>query len=909
MKKNIKSKAKALGLKSTLVFNDQVVLTSFAKGQDKKNNNIEKVTNFKGELIKETPILFNAKVDEAKIELKRIMNVENGPKTAMVDNPLNSNIGEDYIKIKPQLEEIFFNKQYENDNARIQIAYNILDIKKILAPYINNIIYMFYNLGRRQTNSNEETTDLIGTLYFNNNYELQEQYSVNNKKEIEKREKIDKLLTSINCYYSYFGGAFKKLDKKDNKDEKKKKEVKEYNYNVLRLLSMSRQITEHHSIKVKDASGLKISKNEIITDALLFNLDELLKNNQDLLLILDKTYSDEIDKLNNSFLENSTVNIYILSEIYKNQDVLDIAKEYYNFSVIKDQKNIGINIKKVRELIIDNNLFVLKDHKYDTYRSKLYMLIDFIISKFLKTSSVKEEMIMSLRSVLTEEEKESVYGKYSNIIWKNGELKTNIEKGLKLTTDTINKLSTGELSKARIKLDVNSYEFKKTVISVEEKENRFVKLIYFLTQFLDGKEINELLCTLINKFENIADLTKLVKANNDKVVYSPEFKVFESSTRLARSLKVVKNFARMKIDKVNISMDTLVDAINMLNITKPIKKFNENGKKSNEYVNITEFLQKKDKKVRNFLINNVISSKWFSYVARYNDPEKCPLLFRNKSIISLALKEIPRSQLDRYYQNINGCTSEQLSDTEIRDSLLNKLYCFSIGDILKREILEKKKALIQFYLTIAYLITKNMVKINARFSVAFSCLERDSSLHNVDKNNRLALTKKFLEEDELIYNEQNRVRIEIRDSNLPKEMMKSLYKENNLKLKKAHYKKHDFDYVKVNLYEAEELGKEVLSTFRNQVLHLNIVDSLESIIDETIKVNKYYDLYCLVLQKYLIMKFPKELKEFSEEISKTNSYNKKLMWIINSMFGYNLSRYKKLSNEDLFYDIYEEGNK
>ena len=42
MKKNIKSKAKALGLKSTLVFNDQVVLTSFAKGQDKKNNNIEK---------------------------------------------------------------------------------------------------------------------------------------------------------------------------------------------------------------------------------------------------------------------------------------------------------------------------------------------------------------------------------------------------------------------------------------------------------------------------------------------------------------------------------------------------------------------------------------------------------------------------------------------------------------------------------------------------------------------------------------------------------------------------------------------------------------------------------------------------------------------------------------------------
>ena len=116
----------------------------------------------------------------------------------------------------------------------------------------------------------------------------------------------------------------------------------------------------------------------------------------------------------------------------------------------------------------------------------------------------------------------------------------------------------------------------KAVISVEEKENRFVKLIYFLTQFLDGKEINELLCTLINKFENIADLTKLVKANNDKVVYSPEFKVFESSTRLARSLKVVKNFARMKIDKVNISMDTLVDAINMLNITKPIKKFNEN---------------------------------------------------------------------------------------------------------------------------------------------------------------------------------------------------------------------------------------------------------------------------------------------------------------------------------------------
>lgn len=908
-KDKIKSNSKAIGLKSTLVFDDKIVLTSFAKSENKKiKNNIEKISDFNGNLISESPILFNANINKDNINLSKKINLEDGPKEAKLDNPIKTDIGRDYINIKDSVEEVFFNKTFKNDNARIQIAYNILDIKKILNPYINNIIYMFYNLSRRTNIGEEEYSDLIGTLYFNNDYEYQQDHAIEHKNEQEKNKKIDSLLKEIINYNFYFGDAFKVLDKKDKKNERKIKEINNYNYNVLRILSMVRQITEHYTVKVKKENALKSDKNEVLSEALLFNLDTYLNNSKELLDIINEKYSAEIKKLNDGFLETSKMNVYILSKIYKD-DISEIIKEYYDFIVKKDQKNLGVNVKKIRETIIENKLFELKSNDYDSYRSKIYKLMDFIIAKFLKKSSVMEEMIMKLRNVLTEADKEKTYKEYSLKIWNNGEVQTQIKNMISLTKKIISNVSSfsNEFNQVRKKLGELYANGKMLTVS---NENTFVKLIYFITQFLDGKEINILLCSLISKFENIAEIANAMKACDDKVVYSPEFKMFESSVNIARSLKVVKNFARMKISKNNITSEAIIDAYNLLNISDSITKFDVDGKMTLEYKQTIDSLFKEQKKLKNFILNNVIGSKWFLYVARYNSPEKCKMLFKNKSLIELALKEIPRKQLDRYFSTINGFSSEQLSDKEVKDSLLNKLHNFSIGKINNGIVTEKQKALVQFYLTIIYLITKNMVTVNSRFSIAFGCLERDMAFIGTKKKDKLSLTKYFIEKDQKIFDEQDKERIEIRDSGLSKEEMKELYKENNKKLKSTHYKKHSFDYVKSNLEEAKQLD-EVINVFRNKVLHLNILDGLESILDDKMQVSSYYGLYCYVLQKMLLSEKNELLKKYENYIIENNNYNKDLMWVLNSGFGYNLARYKKLSNEDIFYDNYfeEKGEK
>ena len=38
-------------------------------------------------------------------------------------------------------------------------------------------------------------------------------------------------------------------------------------------------------------------------------------------------------------------------------------------------------------------------------------------------------------------------------------------------------------------------------------------MIYMLTYFLDGKEINDLLTTLISKFDNIKEFLKIMKSS------------------------------------------------------------------------------------------------------------------------------------------------------------------------------------------------------------------------------------------------------------------------------------------------------------------------------------------------------------------------------------------------------------
>ena len=64
-------------------------------------------------------------------------------------------------------------------------------------------------------------------------------------------------------------------------------------------------------------------------------------------------------------------------------------------------------------------------------------------------------------------------------------------------------------------------DFDEKILDSEKKNASdllyFSKMIYMLTYFLDGKEINDLLTTLISKFDNIKEFLKIMKSSAVKV--------------------------------------------------------------------------------------------------------------------------------------------------------------------------------------------------------------------------------------------------------------------------------------------------------------------------------------------------------------------------------------------------------
>ena len=133
--------AKACGLKQVIFKDDVLYISQFAKGNDYQI--IDKIYN--DDRIESTPVdhLFEMESNERKLKLTKglLYTDDNG---LPINNPLsyykNSFQKDDYLRMKSKLEKAIFNKTF-NDNIHIQIAYCILDIRKILSLYVFNIIH------------------------------------------------------------------------------------------------------------------------------------------------------------------------------------------------------------------------------------------------------------------------------------------------------------------------------------------------------------------------------------------------------------------------------------------------------------------------------------------------------------------------------------------------------------------------------------------------------------------------------------------------------------------------------------------------------------------------------------------------------------------------------------------------
>ena len=961
-----KSQAKAMGLKAVLSFDNKIAIASFVSSKNAKSSHIERITDKEGTTISVNSKMFESSVNKRDINIEKRITIEEPQQDGTIKkeekgvksttcNPYFKVGGKDYIGIKEIAEEHFFGRAFPNENLRVQIAYNIFDVQKILGTFVNNIIYSFYNLSRDEVQSDN---DVIGMLYSISDYDRQ--------KETETFLQAKSLLKQTEAYYAYFDDVFKKNKKPDkNKEGDNSKQYQEnlrHNFNILRVLSFLRQICMHAEVHVSDDEGCARTQN--YTDSLeaLFNISKAFgKKMPELKTLIDNIYSKGINAINDEFVKNGKNNLYILSKVYPNEKREVLLREYYNFVVCKEGSNIGISTRKLKETMIAQNMPSLKEE--NTYRNKLYTVMNFILVRELKNcATIREQMIKELRANMDEEEgRDRIYSKYAKEIY------LYVKDKLKLMLNVFKEEAEGIIIPGKedpVKFShgkLDKKEIESFCLTTKNTED-ITKVIYFLCKFLDGKEINELCCAMINKLDGISDLIETAKQCGEDVEFVDQFKCLSKCATMSNQIRIVKNISRMK-KEMTIDNDTIfLDALELLG--RKIEKYqkdkngdyvkDEKGKKvyTKDYNNFQDmFFEGKNHRVRNFVSNNVIKSKWFSYVVRYNKPAECQALMRNSKLVKFALDELPDSQIEKYYISVFGEKSSS-SNEEMRRELLKKLCDFSVRGFLDEIVLlsedemkqkdkfsekEKKKSLIRLYLTIVYLITKSMVKINTRFSIACATYERDYILLcQSEKAERawekgataFALTRKFLNHDKPTFEQYYTREREI--SAMPQEKRKELRKENDQLLKKTHYSKHAYCYIVDNVNNltgavANDNGRglpclsekndnaNLFLEMRNKIVHLNVVHDMVKYINEIKNITSYYAFFCYVLQRMIIGNNSNEQNKFKAKYSKTlqefGTYSKDLMWVLNLPFAYNLPRYKNLSNEQLFYDEEERMEK
>ena len=148
-KENKKRLSKVIGLKNTISYgNDMIYMVSLGKGNEgnieKKivNREIEDIGHkFKAEIDKNPSQPKNEMSSKKRKvnKLERIKISQNNDETVKsyidVIDPKDLN----QLHAKDDIEKLIFGRTFD-DNLHIQIAYNILDIKKQLAYYSNFIV-------------------------------------------------------------------------------------------------------------------------------------------------------------------------------------------------------------------------------------------------------------------------------------------------------------------------------------------------------------------------------------------------------------------------------------------------------------------------------------------------------------------------------------------------------------------------------------------------------------------------------------------------------------------------------------------------------------------------------------------------------------------------------------------------
>lgn len=949
-----KNYSKHIGLKNVIKTEDSVYVTSFGKGNDanieyrfnvESNKPIE-IDNNKTLNIK--PVDDNAKGQYAfrlkdtkgviKNSLNREININRPDYRPQDQTEIHSNKGDVFTNdtISDGYVRLFFKKSHYNDNIHVQIAHNLIDIQKIMALYVMNVINSLMQISRIE----DKNSDIVGTVpsfigYGEYGWNKDEkQTEINNKNVNIKQQTFKKFVNAILPYNYYFDNVLNTAVPNLSEEEVR--------FGIFQVLSHLRQCVEHQGQQFEGFFKCKIHNNCHRYD------------------VAKKIFDDDIEKIKTDVFLHSKNNLNILAEIYNckdNKSALDsLFTQYFRIIISKDSmKNLGINFTTIREGLIKK--LDEKGTLEPSYKGKINSFIDLQLWMYYNaqdfsgenryTKDNLERVVQSLRASTSEVEKKKIYEIEINRLWheENKGNDGNIYKRIfNIVNSTLSSKKLSEFDNEEV-LNTAKEHINKEVkgkincilgksVEIDDKRLRVSDLaynIYVLTKFLEKKEVNELLTNIINKLSNISSLIEIAKATScwaeggdfkdDKFgILNEWFKDKKSSNKIIGAFGFIKTLGIMntslKKEKktkkkstngeqeektTGITNKLYIDALNVflskgdaiqndnddLRFKKIMEMFDSN-KGKNKSPRGTE-----GSKARNFLINNVIKQRRFVYLIKNCDPSLCKAIISNKEIVSFILMQpdMPISIIEKYYQKIVVGKNLDVPKKDMVNELYKALQGISVDSFLDfgrdamnaknqndKEVI-KNKELIKLYLTICYLLIKGIVNVNKQFVLAFAAIERD--YYNVFK-------KPINPKDSKTY-DAFRLTSKYYNFDGTNEGITNGKKRNREYLL--------INYNEINPYESE--WKELMRRGRNYVAHNNVIGDLNKYIS-LIKMNveddfkyernrykklndklslsphtfmkSYYGIYMYCLQCYLLSE-SKKIRKLQTSVSEGNKVN------------------------------------
>ena len=875
-----KSTAKAAGLKSTFIMGEeQLLMTSFGRG----NAAVLEKRIEKGIVkdLSEKPAF--TVVPEADITFQ----IDGRVKNASTDNPLHHGPEkevkkDDLIHARVALEKLYYGENFE-DNIHIQAIYSILDIEKSLSIHINNIVYVLNNFLR---NAGDDIDDLVGYIGRTDKYE---KFIKNAEKGGDSKTLVDYFHKLVRARQLGYLNLQVTPEQTQPAKTGKKKEVKkdpnaiqlsepEFFY-ILQAFSEMRNMLAHGHPKQN-----------------VYKLDGFGKG-QAISNILDKLYRDRVQELNNNFLDHAGKNLTILFKAFSVLDATEkeeYVRDYYDFTVRKNYKNMGFSIKLLREHMTEEieEAWVLRDKDYDSVRGKLYPFVDFAIYRYYRGKKEEaESLVNSLRASFSEKEKDGIYSFEAQRIW------TKPQVGDLILQHILPEMNGSVISTLKPDKDISKEMLDGVLVTSEATD--FSKMIYLVTLFINGKEINDLLTTLIHQFENIAAFTTVMKNQNLRTEFAKDFQLFNQSEKVARELRTINSFARMSKESAKAKEAMYIEAFKVLGMrTASEEQMEQEARMILDPQMSPAGTQRRG--VLNFIANNVIKSVRFKYLIRYGNVNKLKGLAGSKAVVSFVLNDVPEDQILRYYEAITG--SRNVQPNEARKLLAERLTNFSFEDIrdvrqndknlndVEQQDKRQKQSLVRLYLTVLYLALKNLVYINSRYFLAFHCVERDRLLLDQEKWTYF--------ENERKSNKEIR-----RDPNYGYGVFAKEF------IEKYPPKRRVKTYLEQNFANSDEWA---IGAFRDKVEHLDGIRNADLYIKDVKEIHSWFELYHYIMQRRIMDQFAYEsgkygnvvlqpkTEEYFKKVRTYGNYCKDFVKALNVPFAYNLPRYKNLSIDELF---------